>query len=145
MGASGWTYFTPYQADIAAALRAAQTRAIEERDYDWFRADEGQPHPSTAEEIWQCEEFWEVGTHSILDVTRVVSPDDVHTAGGMRPIPEHEIQHLFGTRRPERVDFDRRSDRGALDFEEPRWGGCCVTLYADGRPSEIAFWGITGD
>jgi hypothetical protein len=25
------------------------------------------------------------------------------------------------------------------------WGGCCVTLYANGQPSEIAFWAITGD
>jgi hypothetical protein len=145
MGASGWTYFTPYQADLAAALRAAQIRALEERDYYWFREDEGQAHPATVEEIWQCEEFWEVGTHSILDVTRLVRPDDVHTSGGMRPIPEHEIEELFGTRQPERADFDRGSDSGALVFEEPRWGGCCVTLYAEGQPSEIAFWGITGD
>jgi len=104
--------------------------------------------PATLEQLWQDESVQESGTHSILDVDRIIDPhDDGEDMMTVRPLTEEEVQGWIGSAKPTRADFERASQNGGLfDLVADRWNGCCTVLYAeDGEPAEIAFWGISGD
>jgi len=150
MGASGWDYCVPFQADMAEALRELRAQVFERGEFLWH--GEWQPErglmPATLEQLWQDEGAQSSGTHSILDVDRVIDPydygDDMMT---VRPLTEDEVQNWIGSSRPTRTDFERANQNGGLDdLIAERWNGCCTVLFGeDGEPTEIAFWGISGD
>ena len=88
------------------------------------------------------------GTHSILDVIEVVPAEDTdQLPGTIRPLTSAETQQLFGTTEPSHADYTRLAD--ALLFHKvglaERGTGRAVTLWEDGVPTEIAFWGYSGD
>ncbi|MFI2373089.1 hypothetical protein [Streptomyces sp. NPDC018833] len=100
MGASGWEYVTPYEGSAEASLAALHAQVFQEfyGDDDTYRS---------LEDLWADEEFMgEEGTHSILDIQRVVhssaapSPRDVEDYGTLRPLAHDRIVHHFGTDRP---------------------------------------------
>ena len=73
MGVSTWSYVTPYRGNLAASLRELRERVFRDRDYYWWDDfEEDEPRPATIEGIWASEEMKHSGTHSILDVARVV-------------------------------------------------------------------------
>jgi len=150
MGASGWDYFVPYQQDVTAALRELQQRVFDDDAFFWYPEDEDEPFPAPKprtlaelERIKETDEFWEVGTHSILDLDRVIGPTEEDHDGTLRAAPREEIVRLFGTAMPTRAQFEAAYDRGMGDVPFARgWSGFYLVL-ADGagRPSEIAIWG----
>jgi hypothetical protein len=83
----------------------------------------------------------EAGTHSILDVFRVLGPDDTPDYNTVEPVTSEEARELLGTDKLTRAhvkEFDV--------FPRSRWVGRCAVLHDDnGVPAEIYFWGHSGD
>ena len=160
MGSSEWSYVTKYQGDAAVALRELQECVFRDGDYCWWdEFGEYEPRPESVEAYWANEGRWESGTHSILDIDRVVDttdpPDDwVNPAdiGTVRPLAADRVRRLFGTTRPTRAQFEAL----AKDYANPRhreltgevrvrWTGFYVLLHDGDTPTEIGFWGRSGD
>ncbi|MFI1394266.1 hypothetical protein [Streptomyces sp. NPDC020681] len=84
----------------------------------------------------------EAGTHSILDIFRVVGPDDASDYNTVRPVTAEEARKLLGTDKLTHAHVFK-------DFEclpRSRWIGRCAVLHDDeGNPQEIHFWGHSGD
>jgi hypothetical protein len=143
MGASGWDYVTEYKGDLAASLAALHASVFASETY--FKeelADCGLPVPATLEELW-TEPYWEFmgenGTHTILDISSMEQ---------ISPLRPGETAQTFGTDRPTRADWDRVAPPhggGVWHLVGERWTGRCVLLYRDGEPTEVAFWGASGD
>ena len=160
MGASGWSYVTPYRGDVAESLRELRERVFRDREYYW-RGDsgEGQPRPDTIEGIWASEYMKQSGTHSILDVDRVVQTSEPPTwdrwredLGTVRPLAKDRVIFHFGTARPSRGQFQALADDpgapGAMEFNDEvkmRGTGLYLLLYNGDQPSDVGFWGYSGD
>jgi hypothetical protein len=159
MGASGWQYVTPYHGDVAAALRELRERVFRDQQYYWWDDfEEDEPRPATIDGIWASQPMRESGTHSILDVSRVVTttelPDYRNRGdyGTVRPLAPDRIAHHFGTTRPTRAQFEALatdvSTPGHVDFINEltmRGAGLYVLLYGGENPAEVGFWGYSGD
>jgi hypothetical protein len=76
MGASGWSYYVPYVADLNEALKRLREQVF--RDGRYYRRDPSRQPKSIAQLVKMNEED---GTHSILDMTGVEAPP---TAPGPR-------------------------------------------------------------
>lgn len=150
MGASGWEYYVPYQDDLGAALEALRQQVFDRRDYYWEDEDEDEDEggggeakawPSTVDRLWQDERVQEEGTHSILDMWRILRPGEDPDHGTVQPVHPAEARLVAGT--------DRLTRAHVPDLEplaERRWFGRCAVLHdAHGRPEEIYFWGFSGD
>ncbi len=85
------------------------------------------------------------GTHSILDVFRVIAPDAADAFGTLHPLREEERLRYHGTTTPSRATFEAAYREGKLTGQGIRWSGYSTVLYAEGRPTEIAIWGFSGD
>jgi hypothetical protein len=143
MGASEWYYFVPYQEDLGQAFTALQQQVLAERDY---YSDVVGEFESMAElgEAKRTEDFWEAGTHSILDMHKIIDPTRPDAEGAIRPLAPDEVRSIFGADHPARPDFERH--RASESYQDcPRWSGRCAVLYQDGKPHEIVFWGCSGD
>ncbi len=158
MGASGWDYRVPYQPDAEAAFTQLQEQVLESGDFLWQEEYYG-PRPTTRWElaaVKDTEEFWEEGTHSILDMDRLIPADDEDNDGTVRPLTPDELRRYFGTDRPSEADFDRvyLCTPGTDPVEWARrdiltdlrgWSGRYTVLYDAGRPQQIIFFGFSGD
>lgn len=159
MGASGWQYVSPYHGDVAVALRDVRERVFRDEQYYWWDdSEEDQPRPATIDGIWESQPMREAGTHSILDVSRVVTatappnPGNRDDYGTVRPLAPDQVAHHFGTPRPSRAQFEALatdvSTPGHVDFiNELTMGGAglYVLLYDGQTPTEVGFWGYSGD
>ncbi|GAB3880959.1 hypothetical protein GCM10029964_036220 [Kibdelosporangium lantanae] len=162
MGASGWDYRVSYAGSVETSLLALQEQVLASGDFLWpwedYDPDEDEdivPRPTTMAELnaaKEIEEFWDAGTHTILDVDRMVAGDD-DEIGGIRPLTDDELTEWFGSVEPSAADFERVpmhiqrvGETGTLsDLTETRWTGRSVVLYRDGKPAEVVFWGFSGD
>lgn len=163
MGASGWSYVAPYNLDVATSLRRLQERLLRDGEFYWYwdagyAGVEFRPRPSTIEDLWNSEDFWESGSATILDIMRVVdTPDAPHWRNRddfstVRPLAPDRIRHYFGTSHPSRAQFEAvANDYGNphnsdfMDEDYMRWTGHYVLLYHGGVPTEVGFWGWSGD
>jgi hypothetical protein len=109
VGASGWDYRAPYAGSVEATLIAVQEQVLmsggdyiwpwDDLDPEYLDEDEAVPRPSSlaglsaAKEI---EEFWDEGTHTILDIDRVIAADS-DQVGAIRPLSSAELNEVFGT------------------------------------------------
>lgn len=170
MGASGWSYFVPYEPDIAQALGKLRESVF--RSGTFYTPMFTRKSKTIAELL---KRNGESGTHSILDVDRVLqtplpvpvlkwhfdivsktgSPPpeaefhqrmlaETKLMGAVAPFSDEQLNHAFGTNRPTRNTVDQKWF-GLLDFI-PRGCGAFVIVYdAANNPSEIFFTGKTGD
>jgi hypothetical protein len=159
VGASGWDYRAPYAGSVGETLIAVQELVLATGDYIWpwedldsgDPDDESVPRPSSlaglsaAKEI---EEFWGEGTHTILDMDRVITSGN-DEPGAIRPLSPAELNKVFGSRQPSAADFDRVYQPGPGgplgDMMYERWSGRSMVIYSDGAPAEVYFWGFSGD
>lgn len=170
MGASGWEYRAPYAGSVEATLIAVQEQVLVSGDFIWpwdyvdpEDRDEGEvvPRPSSLVGLnaaKENEEFWGEGTHTILDIDRVIA-DGTDQVGAIRPLSSAELHQVFGTQQPSAADFDRvyQLEQAAMaewdpdrtgplgDLEGERWSGRSIVIYEDGTPAEVYFWGFSGD
>jgi len=109
------------------------------------------PEPASVEDLLEQEQYWEFmgtsGTHSIIDVPAVVPADAEDAFGAIRPLADAEYAELFGVTQPGRADYEPLASSERLhDYVTGgRWTGRAAVLWADDAPSEILFWGISGD
>jgi len=179
VGASGWDYRAPYAGSVEATLIALQEQVLASGEYIWpwdldsrnpsylahmekFARETGWPvgppagaavpRPSSLaglSEVKQVEEFWDEGTHSILDVDHVIAAEEDDEFGAILPLTPAELTRAFGTLQPSADSFDRVYQPGAQgplsDLLGDRWTGRSVIIYKDGTPAEVFFWGFSGD
>ncbi|MFJ3718000.1 hypothetical protein [Streptomyces sp. NPDC090057] len=158
MGASSWEYVTSYEGTVEKSLEVLHERVFEELygDDETYR---------DLEELWRDEEYMgEEGTHSILDVDRVVhttappSSREIADYGTLRPLAPERIVHHFGTDRPTPGRFEELvtqsragmalpPDRAEtlLDECRMRWTGVYVVLYTGDEPTHLGIFGFSGD
>ncbi|MEU9466470.1 hypothetical protein AB0D78_07390 [Streptomyces avermitilis] len=158
MGASGWEYVTAYEGSVEESLEALHAQVFEELygDDDDYQS---------LEELWEDEEFMgEQGTHSILDIDRVVpttaAPSEYSDKdyGTLRPLRRERLVHHFGTDRPSPGRFQElleqaeaaltgpsSSEETLLDECRMRWTGVYVVLYTDEKPTHLGIFGCSGD
>jgi hypothetical protein len=172
MGASVWSYVVEYQPDLGAAFAALQAKVLAEGDYWWAVRDASArgfaDRPRDIKELFRDEHVQESGTHSILDMDRVLGPGEAPDYGWMAEIDNVtsplELSRLFttlgqpeyGTVAPvtaaealECVGVEKLT-RDHLEAIEDLGGyrgfGRCAVLHdADGKPDAICFWGHSGD
>ncbi len=143
MGASGWDYVVDYRDDVRAAFAELQKTVLAEGDY--YRGFDNENTYGSMDDLQAAkddEEFWEEGTHSILDMVEVVDSGAEDDVARVRVLREDEVRALFGTDRPTAADFERFQ---AGEWYVERWQGHVTTLYQDGQPASLAFWGVSGD
>ncbi|MEU7925376.1 hypothetical protein [Micromonospora sp. NPDC049107] len=148
VGASGWSYYVAYQPDLQVALDGLRRQVFETGDYWWAvpyeygkSAADFPNRPMTEAELWADESVQESGTHSILDMSRILADGEEPGYGTIQPVIEAEAIEYLGT---------RKLTRSHVEAIEPlanrSWFGRCAVLHdADGNPSEIYFWGSSGD
>ena len=129
MGASGWDYRVPYQEDLQAALDALRVRAFGDGDY-WRGSSFAEAEtPKTIEEL--LARNGTEGAHSILDI---------HTA---RPVSREQLDQTFGTDKPTASMIEE------LYHSIFNLHGNFLIIYdssgEDAEPTEILFFGISGD
>jgi hypothetical protein len=161
MGASGWSYFVPYQPDINKALQELRQKVFQEGDY--FKPAEWQkrlyehkiiseqelnnaldelalvPEPQTIEEL--IEQRGEEGTHSIIDIDRVSSLPDF---GAAVPLPLEEYIEIFGTDKPTREMIEEKVE-DIEEYTDMPMVGVYIIVYNTNSPAEIYFSGFSGD
>ncbi|MFI1170020.1 hypothetical protein [Streptomyces melanogenes] len=157
MGASGWDYIIRYDGDTKAALTALQDRVFEEEYGD-------HAHYRSIEDLYEDAEFMgNEGTHTILDIDRVVATDDPPTQsdmadyGTLRPLALNRVVHHFATDRPsvERYEQLVTAAHEAASYEEHqqsllgecqmRWTGYYIALYTGDNPTHLGIFGLSGD
>ncbi|GIE86427.1 hypothetical protein [Actinoplanes regularis] len=148
MGASGWSYYVAYQPDLGQALDDLRKKVFDEGDYWWAEpyefgksAMDFPNRPRMEKDLWASEAVKESGTHSILDVRRVLQPGEKPDYGTVEPVSEQEARECAGVTKLTRAHVT------AIDnLVEHRWSGRCAVLHDDaGNPSELYFWGWSGD
>lgn len=166
MGASGWDYMVPFGGSLEESLLAVQESVLASGDFVWpweqldfggllndGDEDEALPRPSSLQELSaakEYDEFWEEGTHTILDMDRVIAPDAEDHDGTVRPLSDQEILGLFSTLRPAVAEFDRIYQPGPAgplaELMSRRWSARSLLIHDDeGAPVEVFFWGFSGD
>jgi hypothetical protein len=150
VGASGWQYVAPYEPDLEHALERLRHRVFADGAF-LSPASIGLPAPASLDEL-MTEPYWEFlgtsGTHSILDIAGGVRPADQQEqdAGTIRPLTDAESGQLFGVEKPTRTDLARTSDSDLQEYVDAGRGtGRAAILWSAGGPSEIVFWGRSGD
>jgi hypothetical protein len=139
-----------------AALQELRERVFRDREYFWWDDfEEDEPRPATIEGIWASEHMKDSGTHSILDVSRVVATTEEPSwdnwredFGTVRPLAEDRVLRHFGTERPTRAQFEALTGPGHAEFiceVQMRWTGLYVLLYEGDAPTEVGIWGFSGD
>jgi hypothetical protein len=138
MGASGWHYFVPYQADIAAALAALRADVFAKKTYYGKRALEAK----TIDDAVRLAA--EEGTHSVLDIHRVVDTPHPPTSDALRYFARlGSVAPAVIEGRPTRAELER--EVMTLCSSCGRGTAVWTIAYRDGVPHELLFAGKTGD
>lgn len=168
MGASGWSYFTAYQADVEEALQTLRKDVFKRRAYgqtQTFTPDILASMPpamkaaienlrqiedeslggedrefSTIEEL--LEAAAESGTHSILDIMNTSTTPDFAVAW---PAADEVVKEVFGNSKPTHAEIENKQGELSEKLELERWQAVYLTVYDDGKPSEVYFEGVSGD
>ena len=97
--------------------------------------------PKTIEELLKQQA--EIGTHSILDITRV-SPTPKRKA--VSPLPDAVLADYCLSGTPSREEIEDVYEFGSLEkYVTKRWRGIYIIAYTNAKPSEIFFAGCSGD
>lgn len=160
MGASAWSYFVPYEADLSAAFSRLRADVFARREFYSY----GGASFTTIEELLEAQE--EDGTHSIIDMARVVDqpappPPDRATdeqallaalAGGgtsygiVFRMSDDELLKCFSTTTPTRSAVAQAEDSAYSLC--PRGTGRYTVVYDDDKtdtPTWLYFVGVSGD
>jgi hypothetical protein len=132
MGAEPWSYFVPFETNVADALHKLRISVFESGNY---RGSELKPQ-SPEEALVNMEDS---GTASILDIMQISATPDFCS---VCPLPEAKLERFFGTVRPthaivaSKLGFYEEIDRGQ---------GIYVVVYKDDFADEYFFAGYSFD
>jgi hypothetical protein len=150
---SEWSYFTPYEADISAALQRLRKDVFARGDYVTSESaiasgsrliippSRPKLKPSTIQKL--LEQEGDNGTHSILDIT-CISPKSKRKA--ISSFPSSLLLDYFDSETPSPAEIQEVYEFGSLEkFVNKRWRGIYIIAHFDGTPSDIFFAGCSGD
>jgi hypothetical protein len=147
MGAHPYFYFVEHQGDVDAALQELRQREFDAGRYNpvepFLDFPLGPDSPAPGAKHESIEEAMEAadadGTRSILDIEAIGEEPNFGTAV---PLREDELEQYFGTTQP---THDMVADN--MDFLEDIERGHCIyiTVYKEGKPSELFFAGYSFD
>ena len=137
MGAHAWSYFIPFQEDIAAALESLRQREFEAGRY--HKCYQGPAlAPRSVEEA--LERSGESGTRSILDMAGGLS--DAPDFFCVCPLEASKLISLFGTDQPTHEMVEQNPDF----YEDIERGhGVVIVVHSKGEPTELFFGGYSFD
>lgn len=170
MGASGWSYFVPYQKDVKKAFIALRQREFNAGNYYKHEYSVDGPienyfppgHIITIEERMQTQKELDFlsninkmpintidellkkngaeGTHSIIDIRDIEETDDLNSSGKLNNV---EILKLYGTLRPTKEMVQSKE----MELQQYRGRSLCTyqIVYLDELPEEYFFTGNSGD
>ena len=137
MGSTGWTYFVPYQPDVAKAFQELRREIRTSGEYCGAENDPGSSEELDIELLLRQ---GNEGTHSALDIVGLSDTPMICCAS---PLDPEILTALFGTTQPTREQVEAKE----TELNEPieRCEARYLIIYRDGMPSEICFSGNTGD
>ena len=146
MGAEPYWYFVKYEPDVEAALQKLRQREFAAGRYNPVTSSlefplgpdapsPGAQHASIEEAV---EASGEEGTRSILDLAQIGPEAEFLVA---KLLSKDDLEAIFGTAQP---THEMLEDFSVFDSLE-RGTGVCVTVYKDGKPSELFFGGYSID
>jgi hypothetical protein len=137
MGAEPWSYFVPFQSDVATALES-----LRQKEFEAGRYHKGYQGPTLAARSIEeaLERSGESGTRSVLDMAGGVS--DAPDFFCVCPLDTPKLISLFGTEQPTHEMVEQNQD---LYEDIERGHGVFIVVYADGKPSELFFGGYSFD
>jgi len=149
-----WSYFTPYEPDISAALNKLRAEVFARGDYITEESPIAAGHrlmipppikhklkPSSIEEL--LEQQGNFGTHSILDII-CISLKSKRKA--ISPFPQSLLVEYFGSETPTPAQIQETYEFGSLEkFVTKRWRGIYIVAHFEGKASDIFFAGSSGD
>jgi len=148
VGASDWLYFNTITDDPEVMLAELHRQAFASGEYHWAQEEVTRPdNLAGLHELYGQEENEALatnGTHSILDIFRVLPAGSPDEFGAVMPLSEEELLGVFPEGPPSREEFEAAHDAGRLDLA-PRWSGRFTVIMLDGKPHETAVWGFSGD
>jgi hypothetical protein len=145
MGASMWHYFVPLRPNVRTAFRELQDQVLRDREY-YEGVHKFVQFSSRSELIAarNVEAFWDVGTHSILDMELLVKAGSAPEPGLVIAQSPADTGRLMGSERPTKADFLRYYEN-LPGMPGPPWTGMVTVLFDDDEPHELVFWGASGD
>jgi hypothetical protein len=168
MGATGWSYFTPFQQDVEKALQElrnevfvkgkfgqanalppdvlAQMPAELKAAFENLRAHETARQGGYDRQFASIEELLETtgedGTHTIVDILHTGEGPDFGVAW---PAPPEVVEEVFGKAKPTHAEIEKAQGQLTEKLELERWQAVFVTVYLNEQPTEIYFEGVSGD
>ena len=140
-GASGWSYFVPYDRDTKAALDRLRGEVFRKGSYYKLRPDQKAKSPDHALLLNETE-----GTHSIIDIQKVAPlPASSCELMAVCPLSSAALLELFGTERPSRPQVQALAQDSRLLSRIQRWTGVYVVVYEGATPKWLYFTGFSGD
>lgn len=140
-GASGWSYFAPYERNTKAVLERLRWEVFRKGNYYKLRPEQKAKSPEQALLLNDTE-----GTHSIIDIQKVaLLPRRPCEFGAVCPLSPAALVGLFGTERPSRTQVDALAQDTRLLSLFHRWSGVYVVVYEGDTPKWLYFTGSSGD
>jgi hypothetical protein len=170
VAASGWDYYMPYQEDRYAAFVTLRQLVFEAGEFFWAvsgkTASDDPDRPATEDELWAVEAVRLQGTHSILDMYKVLADDEAPNYGYLpysydtfeeymalvkeHGNPEYGVIVPVGEAEAYATAGDTKLTRDHIEAilplaKYPGIGRLAVLHDENGRPVELYFWGFSGD
>lgn len=140
-GASGWSYFVPYERDPKAALERLRWDVFRKGTYYKLRPEQKAKSPDQALLLNETE-----GTHSIIDIQKVaLLPASPCELGAVCPLSPAALVELFGSERPGRAQVEALAQDKRLLVRFQRWSGVYLVVYEGSTPKWLYFTGASGD
>ena len=170
MGASGWDYYMPYQEDIYLAFVTLRQLVFEAGEFFWAvsgkNAAADPSRPATEDALWAVEVVRLKGTHSILDMYKVLGDGEKPNYGYLpysydtfeeymalvkeHGNPEYGVIVPVGEAEAYATAGDTKLTRDHVAqlvplAKYPGFGRVAVLHDERGTPAELYFWGFSGD
>lgn len=138
MGASGWSYHTPWSDDLHEALQRLRAEVFAEGAYNKWWQQFGDPNleASTIDEALELADT--EGTHSILDISSIGAG-----FGCATPLTDELLLEAFDTTTPTRAQAEARAPE--LMRHLPRWQAYVLPTFEGDQPTGLLFVGVSGD
>jgi hypothetical protein len=169
VAASGWDYYMPYQEDRYAAFVTLRQLVFEAGEFFWAvtgqNASDAPQRPATEDELWAPEVVRLQGTHSILDMYKVLADDETPNYGYL-PYPYDTFEEYMalvkehgnpdygvivpvGEAEAYATAGDTKLTREHVEAIVPlaKYPGIgrLAVLHESDQPVELYFWGFSGD
>lgn len=140
-GASGWSYFVPYEISTQAALDRLRWEVFRKGSYFKLRPGQKAKSPDQAFRLNETE-----GTHSIIDIQKAAAaPAAACELGSVCPLSPAALVELFGTEKPSRAAVEALAQDPRLLSRVQSWTGIYVVVYESNAPKWLYFTGFSGD